>query len=128
MPDGEIDFLPGGWVSLAIVIPSTLLCCCSVGPFLCFSSLWLLQAATSPETGPRPGSPKRDHVKQNKSDQCNAVSSISFPTTRVLDLFCLPPLYPLFPFLHVGCSDAAHPVSWRRSPFLLDFPGAGRGV
>lgn len=112
-------------------------------PFWVFS-LWELQQVQ--KQSPRPWRPKRDHAKQNKSDQCNAISSISFPTRRVLDLFCLPPLsLSAPPFLHVGCSAVAHPVSWRRTlpllpiPFFLGVPhrreeeeegaeGGGRGV
>lgn len=57
------------------------------------------------------------------SNRTNLIDVTQHPTSNwipardVLDLFCLPPRLflrlPLSPFLHDGCSDAAHPVSWR---------------
>lgn len=59
----------------------------------------------------RPRHPKRDHVKQNKSDRCNAFihfhigrpplpsPSRLHKSTSVLSLFCLPPLCLYFFFL-----------------------------
>lgn len=63
----------------------------------------------------RPRHPKRDHVKQNKSDRCNAtihfhigipIASQPLPkaSPSVLSLFCLPPNF--FSLLRIGCSKA----------------------
>lgn len=85
----------------------------------------------------RPWHPKRDHVKQNKSDQCNASlhlavahgpsnPSPSLDQHCVLSLFCLPPVSIFFsPCCGSGVPKPSHPVSLREKAPLFFWEGGG---